>query len=222
MKKQYIVCEENKEAYEMAMDVVSRKINNGLITLCGIGAIGKTQLLSIIYDLLKDKINIIMIDSAAFIKDAIGLDTGINSFDKYNEAEILIIDNIDILELAPKITMKLIDLILKLITNNKLIILSIGRKLSNLNADNDFIKLLEKHKMINMYLPNYQARLEIVEKLISGNEIIFTEEVKQYIVDKSYDIRQLEGMIYKLIAFASVYNLSRLSIKNVESVLKSI
>ena len=92
--KNFIVYEENKEAYDVALKIIEGSISNKLIMFYGNKAIGKTHLLNIIANGLKNNKSVLYITSEEFIKDVIDLNKRVNFLEKYSNTEVLIVDDI--------------------------------------------------------------------------------------------------------------------------------
>lgn len=204
--RNFVVCKENREAYDVALKIIEGSICDKLILFYGNKATGKTHLLNIIANGLKNSKSVISITSAEFIKDVIDLGKGINSFEKYSNIEVLIVDDIQYFNDAPNSMNRFEEVLKKLTENNKMIILSSGVALEDLKLSEQLKKILGNSHKVKLEMPDTNTKLKIVDEIINESldiptRRIFFDRLKKYIADNSLDLKELENMIYKLMAY---------------------
>lgn len=204
--RNFIVCKENKEAYDAALKIIEESIYDKLIMFYGNKATGKTHLLNIMTNGLKNNKSVLYITSGEFIKDVIDLNKGVNSFEKYSNIEVLIVDDIQCFKDAPNSMTEFENLLNVLLKNNKLVILSSNVALDDLKVSEQLKKTLEDSFKVKIEMPDNNTKLKIVNKIINEglslpDQGIFFDRLKRYIADNSLDLKELENMIYKLMAY---------------------
>ena len=204
--RNFIVCKENKEAYDAALKIIEGSIYDKLIIFYGNKSTGKTHLLNIMANGLKNNKSVLNITSGEFIKDVIDLNKGINSFEKYSNIEVLIVDDIQCFKDAPNSMNEFENLLNVLLKNNKLVILSSNVALDDLKVSEQLKKTLEDSFKVKIEMPDNNTKLKIVNEIINEglslpNQRIFFDGLKRYIADNSLNLKELENMIYKLMAY---------------------
>ena len=204
--RNFIVCKENKEAYDGALKIIEGSIYDKLIIFYGNKSTGKTHLLNIMANGLKNNKSVLYITSGEFIKDVIDLNKGINSFEKYSNIEVLIVDDIQCFKDAPNSMNEFENLLNVLLKNNKLVILSSNVALDDLKVSEQLKKTLEDSFKVKIEMPDNNTKLKIVNEIINEglslpNQRIFFDGLKRYIADNSLDLKELENMIYKVMAY---------------------
>lgn len=204
--RNFIVCKENKEAYDTVLKIIGGSIYDKLIMFYGNKATGKTHLLNIMANGLKNNKSVLSITSGEFIKDVINLNKGVNSFEKYSNIEVLIVDDIQCFKDAPNSMTEFEEVLKFLLENNKMIILSSDVALENLKVSEQLKKILENSLKVQLEMPDNSTKLKIVNEIINEglslpNQRIFFDGLKRYIADNSLDLKKLENMIYKLMAY---------------------
>ena len=204
--RNFVVCKENKEAYDVALKIIEGSIYDKLIMFFGNKAIGKTHLLNIIANGLKNNKSVLSITSGEFIKDVIDLNKGINFFEKYSNIGVLIVDDIQCFKDAPNSMNEFEKLLNILLKNDKMIILSSDVALEDLKVGEQLKKILEDSFKVKLEMPDNNTKLKIVNEIIKGglslpNQRIFFDRLKRYIADNSLDLKELENMIYKLMTY---------------------
>lgn len=204
--RNFIVCKENKEAYDAALKIIEGSIYDKLIIFYGNKSTGKTHLLNIMANGLKNNKSVLYITSGEFIKDVIDLNKGVNSFEKYSNIEVLIVDDIQCFKDAPNSMTEFEEVLKFLLENNKMIILSSDVALDNLKVSEQLKKTLEDSFKVKIEMPDNNTKLKIVNKIINEglslpDQGIFFDRLKRYIADNSLDLKELENMVYKLMAY---------------------
>ena len=204
--RNFIVCKENKEAYDAALKIIEGSIYDKLIIFYGNKSTGKTHLLNIMANGLKNNKSVLYITSGEFIKDVIDLNKRVNSFEKYSNIEVLIVDDIQCFKDAPNSMNEFENLLNVLLKNNKLVILSSNVALDDLKVSEQLKKTLEDSFKVKIEMPDNNTKLKIVNEIINEglglpDQGIFFDRLKIYIADNSLDLKELENMVYKVMAY---------------------
>ena len=116
---------------------------------------------------LKNNKSVLSITSGEFIKDVINLNKGVNSFEKYSNIEVLIVDDIQCFKDAPNSMTEFEEVLKFLLENNKMIILSSDVALDNLKVSEQLKKTLEDSFKVKIEMPDNNTKLKIVNKIIN-------------------------------------------------------
>ena len=87
-----------------------------------------------------------------------------------------------------------------------MIILSSDVAIEDLKVSEQLKKILEDSLKVQLEMPDNNTKLKIVNEIINEglslpNQRIFFDGLKRYIADNSLDLKELENMIYKLMAY---------------------
>lgn len=222
--KNFIVYEENKEAYDVALKIIEGSISDKLITFYGNKAIGKTYLLNIIANGLKNNKSVLYITSEEFIKDVIDLNKKVNFLEKYSNTEVLIVDDIQYFTDNSMYEFeKLLNILLK---NSKVVILSSNVALEDLKVSEQLKKTLDESFKVKIGMPDNKTKLIFVNEIINEElslpeQKIFFDELKRYIADNSLDFRELKNMIYRIRAYYCLTRKYPHSLQEVIDILKN-
>ena len=216
----FIVGNTNKFAHAAALSVAENPGNmyNPLF-LYGNSGLGKTHLMHAIGNYIVDNTNkkVLYVTSEQFQQEYIKAyrkdDDGtnfnyINFFkSKYRNIDVLIIDDIQFLNGA-KTQEEFFNTFNNLYNDNKQIIISSDRSPNDLKILEDRLKTRFAWGLtVNIYPPDLELKKEILKKkLIAGQfENDIPDEVIEYIANNiGPDVRQLEGSINRLIAYAAM------------------
>lgn len=219
----FVVGDSNKFAHAAALSVAEDpgKKYNPLFLYANSG-LGKTHLMHAIgnYIIKDSNKKVLYVTADQFRDDFINLNKKdktktnyeyIDFFkDKYRNIDVLMIDDIQFLSTATGSQHEFFHTFNQLYDSNKQIIISSDRS-------PDDLKLLEERLRTrfawgltaNMTPPDYELRLAIVKrKILQKNlDTNLTEDVIEYIVNNcNSDVRQLEGAITRLFAYAAMMN----------------
>lgn len=218
----FIKGESNKFAYTASLSVAEKpgKAYNPLF-LYGKSGLGKTHLMHAIgnYILNNSNLKVLYVTSDDFVNDFISVIRNkdkdnfelINTFkSKYRNIDVLLIDDIQFLENATATQQEFFHTFNELYNSNKQIIIASDRSVNDL-------KLLEERLRTrfawgltaNIFPPDYDLRMSIIRKKIMYNESAkdVPDEVIEYIANSfDSDIRQLEGAITRVFAYALMMN----------------
>lgn len=233
----FIVGESNKFAHTAGVSVAENpgKMYNPLF-IYGNSGLGKTHLMHSIGNFIVENTNkrVLYVTSDQFIsdflsinkKDASGTNYNIvdNFKDKYRNIDVLIIDDIQFLSRATQTQQEFFHTFNCLYDSNKQIIISSDRSPEDLKLLEDRLRTRFSWGLsVNIYPPDYKMRIEILQKKIISQNIqtIFSDEVIEYLANNcESDVRQLEGALTRVIAYAAMYNNHNISLAFAVEALK--
>ena len=232
----FIKGESNKFAYTASLSVAEKpgKAYNPLF-LYGKSGLGKTHLMHAIgnYILNNSNLKVLYVTSDDFVNDFISVIRNkdkdnfelINTFkSKYRNIDVLLIDDIQFLENATATQQEFFHTFNELYNSNKQIIIASDRSVNDL-------KLLEERLRTrfawgltaNIFPPDYDLRMSIIRKKIMYNESAkdVPDEVIEYIANSfDSDVRQLEGAITRVFAYALMMNKGTVDLDTAVDALK--
>lgn len=218
----FIVGNSNRFAFTAARAVAEKpgKAYNPLF-LYGKSGLGKTHLMHAIGNYILENSNkkVLYVSSEQFVNDYIyavrnndknNFDK-IDSFkDKYRNIDVLIIDDIQFLGSATKGQEEFFHTFNQLHDSNKQIIIASDRSVDDLKMLEDrLITRFNWGLTANITPPDFDLRVNIIRKKISHQEAAkdIPNEVIEYIANiNDSDVRQLEGAITRVFAYASMMN----------------
>ena len=219
----FIVGDSNRFAYMAAVSVAQNpgKSYNPLF-IYGSSGLGKTHLMHAIGNFIIENSNkkVIYVTSEQFISDFLNMNkkdengTNFNYIDifknKYRKVDVLIIDDIQFLGGATQTQLEFFNTFNDLYDDNKQIIISSDRSPDDLKKLEDRLRTRFNWGLsVNIYPPDYEMRIEILKKKIIGQNMTGTisDDVVAYIANNcDSDVRQLEGALTRVIAYATMFN----------------
>lgn len=225
----FIVGDSNKFAYMAAVSVAENpgKTYNPLF-IYGSSGLGKTHLMHAIGNYIIENSNkkVLYVTSEQFISDFLNINkrdesgtnfSYIDSFkNKYRGVDVLIIDDIQFLGGATQTQQEFFNTFNNLYDDNKQIIISSDRSPDDLKKLEDRLRTRFNWGLsVNIYPPDYEMRIQILrKKIISQNmESTINDDVIAYIANNcDSDVRQLEGALTRVIAYATMFNTSEINL----------
>lgn len=218
----FIVGSSNKFAFVAARAVAEKpgKAYNPLFLYSKSG-LGKTHLMQAIGNYIIENSNkkVLYISSDKFVNDFINAvrSNDKNNFDKidnfknrYRNIDVLIIDDIQFLGTATKGQEEFFHTFNELYNSNKQIIIASDRSVDDLKMlENRLLTRFNWGLTANITPPDFELRVNIIKKKISHHEAAkdVPEDVIEYIANSfDSDVRQLEGAITRVFAYASMMN----------------
>jgi len=201
----------------------------------GNSGLGKTHLMHAIgnYIYLNYHKRVLYVTSEQFVNDFFNIykNNNENNFDKieifknkYRNIDVLMIDDIQYLEISSKIQQEFFNTFNELHKNNKQIIICSDRSPDDLKKLEDRLTTRFNWGItVNIFPPNYELRLAILDKKIEGHDIKIElpQNVKEYIVNNcTSDIRKLEGALTRVFAYAAIMNQSNINLELAIEALK--
>lgn len=233
----FIVGQSNKFAKATSLAVAEKPgfMYNPLF-IYGKSGLGKTHLMHAIGNFIvqKNRKKVLYVTSERFVDDFLNIyrkNKNENNFEmiesfkkKYRDIDVLMIDDIQYLEIANKTQQEFFNTFNELHRNNKQIIISSDRSPDDLNKLEERLRTRFNWGLtIDILPPDFQLRLDIIDKKIEANEICnkLSDDVKEYIASNcSSDIRKLEGAITRIFAYATMMNSSNITLDLATEALK--
>lgn len=232
----YIVGSSNKFAFVAARAVAEKpgKAYNPLFLYSKSG-LGKTHLMQAIGNYILENSNkkVLYISSDKFVNDFINAvrTNDKNNFDKidnfknkYRNIDVLIIDDIQFLGTATKGQEEFFHTFNELYDSNKQIIIASDRSVDDLKMlENRLLTRFNWGLTANITPPDFELRVNIIRKKISHQEIgeDVPDDVIEYIANSfDSDVRQLEGAITRVFAYASMMNKGKVTLDIAVDALK--
>lgn len=225
----FIVGESNFFAHAAAVSVAENpgKSYNPLF-IYGPSGLGKTHLMHAVGNYIVKNTNkkVLYVTSEKFVSDFLNLtkrDSNGTNYDyieffknKYRNIDVLIIDDIQMLSGAPASQQEFFHTFNDLYDDNKQIIISSDRS-------PDDLKLLEDRLVtrfnwglkVNIYPPDYELRIDILKKKMGNRELgkPITTDVLEYVANNfQADVRQLEGALTRIYAYATMFNVAEINL----------
>lgn len=218
----FIVGNSNRFAFTAARAVAEKpgKAYNPLF-LYGKSGLGKTHLMHAIgnYIIQNSNKKVLYVSSEQFVNDYISAvrSNDKNNFDKidsfknkYRNIDVLIIDDIQFLGSATKGQEEFFHTFNQLHDSNKQIIIASDRSVDDLKMlENRLITRFNWGLTANITPPDFNLRVDIIKKKIAHQEAAedIPIEVIEYIANiNDSDVRQLEGAITRVFAYALMMN----------------
>ncbi len=219
----FVVGGSNKFAHAAALSVSEKvgKLYNPLF-LYGKSGVGKTHLMHAIgnHILANSNNKVLYVTTDQFISDFTAInnrDKNGKNFDyinyfknKYRSIDVLMIDDIQFLAPAPQTQQEFFNTFNYLYDDNKQIIISSDRSPEDLRILEDRLRTRFNWGLTaNIYPPDFELRIEILHKKVNNHEIMkdISSDVIEYIANNcDSDVRQLEGAITRLFAYAAMMN----------------
>lgn len=234
----FVVGPSNNFAYSAAKAVSANpksiSINGGMnynpLFIYGNSGLGKTHLLNAIANKIKENdpaTAIIFVQAEEFTNEFLKhLSNGTTSVfhDKYRNADVIIIDDIQFLAGKEATQEEFFHTIDNYIVNDKQIILSSDRPPKDIQTLADRIKgRIEQGLLADIQPPELETRIAIIRDKCSLYNLHLSDEIITYIAQKvKSNIRQLEGVIKKLKAYSNLNPDKPITISDVQSVIKNI
>lgn len=237
----FVIGESNKMAYSLAVEVAETPGGSFLnpLFIYGKSGLGKTHLMRAVQNYICETqpyLKTIYVDSAELVDD---YTDAVASHDKqkesyknfkshYEEADVLLIDDIQFLQ-GKKETLDIVFQIFnKLITQGRQIILSADRAPKNIDIDERYHSRFNDGATIDIQPPEIETKLGIVKSFIGEyrrkgdlGDFFVPEDIQMYIAENSSsNIRELKSAITKVIYQLKFFSQKELTIDDVRALLK--
>lgn len=212
----FVVGDSNKFAYITAMKVAEQPavVANPLYIFGGVG-LGKTHLMQAIgnYILDKDiKTRILYVQAHDFVVDySKAVQSGNMSIfeKKYDNLDVLLVDDIQMLEIGKKSQQEFFRLFNELYSNQKQIVVTSDCPADQLKGIMDRLtSRFSSGVAVDIKLPELSQRINILRrKLAETSTKVVDDEVLNFIAANYVDnIRELEGALNRVIFYCDIYN----------------
>lgn len=234
----FVVGPSNKFAYSAARAVASNpkslSVNGGMsynpLFIYGNSGLGKTHLLNAIANKIKENepsASIIFVKAEEFTNEFLNhLSNRTTSLfhEKYRNADIIIIDDIQFLAGKETTQEEFFHTIDNYIVNDRQIILSSDRPPKDIQTLADRIRgRIEQGLLADIQPPELETRIAIIKTKCELYDLVLDEDIIVYIAEKvKNNIRQLEGVVKKLKAYSSLNPETKIVLSDVQNVIKSI
>jgi len=213
----FVVGNANRMAFLAAKAVATAPgtINNPLF-IYGRSGIGKTHLMQAVGNYIVEHTDLKVLYAPAFqFKKEYGDTSAKNTAEafnefknKYNNVDVLIIDDIQLLVGADKTQTEFFFTVDNMLRNNKQLIISSDK------SPDDLKKIEERLRSrfmwglpVDIYPPDFNLRCDIIRAKIKNKSIeeMMTEDAIEYIANSCVnDVRQIEGTINRLLAYTAM------------------
>ena len=238
----FVIGDSNRMAYSMAVNVAEMPGETPLnpLFIYGKSGLGKTHLMRAIQNYIHETqphLRTIYVDSAELLSDY--MDAGAahdkektsykNFKTRYEEADVLLIDDIQYLQ-GKKQTLDIVFQIFNKLTNQgKQIVLSADRAPKNIDIDERYHSRFNQGGTIDIQPPEIETKLGIVKSFINEyktNEGLthfsVPEDIQMYIADiSSSNIRELKSAITKVIYQMTFFQQPNLTVADVRTLLEN-
>lgn len=234
----FVVGPSNKFAHAAACAVAAnpggKLLNGGMnynpLFIYGNSGLGKTHLLNAIANEVRNNnptANIVFVHAEGFTNDFIqhlSDKTTALFHEKYRNADILIVDDIQFLAGKIQTQEEFFHTIDNYIINDKQIILSSDRPPKDIQTLADRIRnRIEAGLLADIQPPELETRIAIIKHKCQAYDLEIPEDIIIYIAEKvKNNIRQLEGVVKKINAYKQLNPDMEININEVQSIIKVI
>ena len=238
----FVIGESNRMAYSMAVTVAEepgRPMLNPLF-IYGRSGLGKTHLMRAIQNYVAEtrpELRTIYVDSADFLNRFVDAslehDTERSSFrnfkDYYQEADILLIDDIQYLAGKEQTLDIVFQIFNTMVDQGKQVVLSADRAPKNITMDERLKSRFNKGGTFDIQPPEVETKIGIVKSFVeeyrasSGQpDFKFDEEIERYVAENSSsNIRELKSAVTKIIYAMNVFEDDPMTIDRVSQLLEN-
>ncbi|MDY0317854.1 MAG: chromosomal replication initiator protein DnaA [Candidatus Izemoplasmatales bacterium] len=229
----FVVGASNRLAYTSAMKVADQPgiFANPLYIFGDVG-LGKTHLMECIGNYaLENNINlkVLYVKTDQFIEDYASAAQN-KTFDdfskKYEDVDILLVDDIQFLSGKTKTQLEFFKIFEKLKDNNNQIVITSDRPASDLyDIMSRLTSRFEWGLSVDISKPNLDHRISILKKKLSietSDPELISEEILEYIASVfDNNIRELEGALKRVLFYCTAFNY-KFTIENTKDALKNL
>ena len=215
----FIVGPSNIMAHAAALAVADDpgEIYNPLFLYGGVG-LGKTHLMHAIGNYVMEQFpqyKVLYVTTEKFTNDyikALGDTSRGNKIaefrDKYRKNDVLLIDDIQFLSNKESTQEEFFHTFNDLISSGKQIVICSDRKPSEIETLTDrIVSRLSQGLITDISFPDYETRTAILQKKAESAGLAITDDVLEYVATSvTSNIRELEGVLTRIIAYAKVTN----------------
>ena len=213
----FIIGPSNQFAYSAAKTVAENpgKSYNPLFIYGGVG-LGKTHLIHALGNYLKDKLKVIYITSEQFMnefREHLRNRTMDKFHEKYRNCDCLLIDDVQFFSQKEQTQEEFFHTFNELYNQKKQICLTSDRPPKKLHDLVDRLRnRFEAGLIADIQPPELETKIDIIRKKCEINGISLPDDVIEFIATKlDSNIREIEGMIVKLHAFAKLTGVNKIT-----------
>ena len=209
----FVVGGNNSLAHAVALNVAESpgRLYNPLFIYGGVG-LGKTHLMHAIGNKILENnrnANVLYVPSEQFANEFVNSlkNATVESFkNKYRTVDILLIDDIQFIAGKESTQEEFFHTFNALRDNGKQIVLSSDKPPKEIKKlEERLVSRFEWGCAVDINLPDYETRLAILQKKAQEQNIIIDNSILANIADRvSSSIRELEGVLLKIVAYASI------------------
>ena len=215
----FVTGEANNTAYHMAKRFVESSVEFDVLFVSGNIGCGKTYLAKTVEtELLVRNKSAKMLNSDQFVGELIwylgrnienrAMDVFSKEYEKY---DVLILDDIHFLEHKETTQKYFAYLLSRLVMKQKKVLITSVKELSEYKWLQDALSKYEVQiQNVKIQDADFELKQKIVEQLQKKWGYQLSEESKELIVEKAKDIRQLEGMFKKIMAYVQLIGVEKL------------
>lgn len=231
--ERYIEGDCNRLARSAAMAIAENPGNNSFnpFFIYGGTGLGKTHLIQSIGNKIKhqqgDEVAVLYISSESFTNEfvqAIRNNRASEFTMFYRQIDVLIVDDIQFFSGKEKTQEEFFHIFNALHQDGKQIILSSDRAPREIpDIEERLISRFSWGLSADIQIPEYETRYAILERKANDNGIELSHEVLEFIAHNfKSNVRDLEGAIIKLLAFASLQHVDEIEPRMAKNVLKDM
>ena len=229
----FVVGNNNKHARAAAFAVADNpSLAYNPLFLYGGSGLGKTHLMHAIGHYILENYpdkNVLYVSSEMFTNELIksledNKKTRMRAFkNKYRNLDVLLIDDIQFLAGKKTGQEEFFHTFNQLFQNGKRIIISSDRPPRDIPLLEDRLKSrFDSGVLADISMPDYETRLAILKKKVQTNKIIIDDYILTLIATKiTSNVRELEGVLKKIIAFANLTN-TEITIEMAEKAINDV
>ncbi|MBR4030789.1 MAG: chromosomal replication initiator protein DnaA [Clostridia bacterium] len=225
----FVVGSSNKLAHAYALMVAEcpGDANANPLFLYGGAGLGKTHLSQAIGHFMRDKnkdANIIYVAAETYTNEYIHSlqhKTTERFRDKYRNADLLIVDDIQFISGKKETTTEFFQLFNELLMKNKQVVLTSDRFPKQLqNIEERLVSRFISGITCDITKPDFETRLAILQNNCAAEQVKLSPEIIQFIAEKiKSNVRELEGALNKIIKYLK-FNDEEITLSKVELLLK--
>lgn len=238
----FVIGESNRMAYSMAVQVAEIPGSNlfNPLFIHGKSGLGKTHLMRAIQNYINEtrpELDTVYADSEELVNSyteaSLTKDINKSSYNNfkrpYQEADILLIDDVQFFQGKTGTLDIFFQIFNKLISQNKQIVLSADRAPKNIDVEERYKTRFMQGSVIDIQPPEVETKLAIVKSYINEYKSTYPildfsvpEDVQMYIAENSgSNIRVLKGAVNKVVYTITIEKRESITIEEVRSLLEN-
>lgn len=238
----FVIGDSNRMAYSMAVAVAEApgRAHLNPLFIYGKSGLGKTHLLRAIQNYLKEtmpQLAVIYVDSAELLSDYMDASAAHdkekssyrNFKTRYEEADVLLIDDVQYLQGKKQTLDILFQIFNKLTSQGRQVVLSADRAPKNIDIDERYKSRFNSGGTFDIQPPEIETKLGIIKSFIEEyreaeglEDFSMPEDIQMYIAESSSsNIRELKSAVTKVIYQMTFFNRTNISLEEVRALLEN-